>query len=101
MDAKKDIAIVSEAASIGISLQADKVPPSAVVVRALTPIDIGDGRDVEQSCKNQKQRVHIVLQLPWAADKAVQQLGRTHRSHQRTAPFYKLLITDLVPYTRR
>lgn len=71
MDAKKDIAIVSEAASIGISLQADK------------------------SCKNQKQRVHIVLQLPWAADKAVQQLGRTHRSHQRTAPFYKLLITDL------
>ena len=32
MNAKKDIAIVSEAASIGISLQADKVSLSAVGV---------------------------------------------------------------------
>eukprot|EP00878_Enallax_costatus_P040094 GHUV01046079.1.p1 GENE.GHUV01046079.1~~GHUV01046079.1.p1 ORF type:complete len:621 (+),score=132.82 GHUV01046079.1:286-2148(+) len=67
----KNVAIISDAASAGISLHAEK------------------------NATNTKQRVQITLELAWSADKTVQQLGRTHRSNQVTPPIYKIVSTNI------
>jgi hypothetical protein len=68
---KKRIAIISDAAAMGISLHASN------------------------RAENRQRRVHVTLELGWSADKQLQTFGRTHRSDQAVPPEYVLLSTEL------
>ena len=68
---KKEILIFSNAGGTGASYHADSNHP------------------------NQKRRIHYILQAGWEADKAIQGLGRTHRSNQVVAPEYVLVTSSV------
>jgi hypothetical protein len=55
----------------------------------------GKSYHADRNVKNQKKRVHYLIQPGWRADNAVQGFGRTHRSNYVTAPHYVLVTTDL------
>ena len=77
---QKQFAIITEAASAGISLHSD--------------------RREQRAGSSPLPRRMICLELPWAADKAVQQLGRVHRSNQVTPPSFTCVVTDLAGEAR-
>lgn len=56
----------------------------------------GTGRSYHASlaAANQQRRVHFLLEPGWRADKAIQGLGRTNRTHQASAPIFRPVTTD-------
>lgn len=71
MEGNKRIAIISDAASTGISLHSSN------------------------RAKNRQRRVQIALQLNWSADKQMQTFGRSHRTDQHTPPKYILMSSNV------
>ena len=68
------VAVISDAASTGVSLHAPMPRSSHAPVRP---------------------RLHITLELNWSADRQIQQLGRTHRTGQAYPPEHVLIVTDV------
>ena len=65
----------------GYSYSAWRAGPGA----ATTPI----------SCANTERRIPYLLEPGWRADQAIQGLGRTHRTHQASAPLFRPVATDV------
>ncbi len=57
----------------------------------------GTGRSyhADLSSANTGRRVHYLLEPGWRADQAIQGLGRTHRTHQASAPLFRPVTTDV------
>ena len=57
----------------------------------------GTGRSYHASltAQNQKRRRHYLIEPGWRADSAIQGLGRTHRTAQASAPFFRLCATNV------
>ena len=57
----------------------------------------GTGRSYHAnlSCANTERRIHYLLEPGWRADQAIQGLGRTHRTHQASAPLFRPVATDV------
>jgi predicted RNA methylase len=57
----------------------------------------GTGRSyhADQSAPNRQRRVHYLVEPGWRADGAIQGLGRSHRTHQASAPLFRPVTTDI------
>nr|WP_314187554.1 strawberry notch family protein [uncultured Brevundimonas sp.] len=57
----------------------------------------GTGRSyhADLSAPNQQRRVHYLVEPGWRADAAIQGLGRSHRTHQASAPLFRPVTTDI------
>jgi hypothetical protein len=57
----------------------------------------GTGRSyhADRNAKNQRQRVHYLIEAGWRVEPAVQGLGRSNRTNQATAPIFRPCTTDV------
>ena len=81
----------------GRTSQAEAAAFMAGTKRVLVFSDAGGtGRSYHASLDavNQEQRVHFLLEPGWRADRAIQGLGRTHRTHQASTPLFRPVTTN-------
>ena len=71
MDGKKRMLVFSGAGNTGRSYHADL------------------------ACANTKRRRHYLLEAGWQANQAIQGLGRTHRTRQKSAPLFSPVTTNV------
>ena len=57
----------------------------------------GTGRSyhADLSARNQRLRIHYLLEAGWKADTAIQGLGRTNRTNQAQPPLFRPIATDV------
>ena len=57
----------------------------------------GTGRSyhADLGCKNQRRRIHYLLEPGWRADAAIQGLGRSNRTNQKQPPMFRPVATDV------
>ena len=57
----------------------------------------GTGRSyhADLAAKNQRRRVHYLLEAGWKADAAIQGFGRTNRTNQKQPPLFRPVSTDV------
>jgi hypothetical protein len=57
----------------------------------------GTGRSyhADRAAKNQRLRVHYLLEPGWKADSAIQGLGRSNRTNQAQPPLFRPIATDV------
>ena len=57
----------------------------------------GTGRSyhADLSARNQRLRIHYLLEPGWKADAAIQGLGRTNRTNQAQSPLFRPISTDV------
>ena len=57
----------------------------------------GTGRSyhADLACKNQRPRIHYLLEPGWRADAAIQGLGRSNRTNQKQPPVFRPVATDV------
>jgi hypothetical protein len=57
----------------------------------------GTGRSyhADLGCRNQRLRVHYLLEAGWKADSAIQGLGRSNRTNQAQPPLFRPVTTDV------
>ena len=70
MDGRKPILVFSDAGGTGRSYHAS----------------------LDAAC--QRRRIHFLLEPGWRADRAIQGLGRTHRTHQANTPLFRPVTTN-------
>ena len=57
----------------------------------------GTGRSyhADLACRNQRQRIHYLLEPGWRADAAIQGFGRSNRTNQKQPPVFRPVATDV------
>ena len=57
----------------------------------------GTGRSyhADLGCRNQRRRIHYLLEPGWKADTAIQGLGRSNRTNQKQPPVFRPVATDV------